>query len=312
MSVLIVGAGAAGGYLGSQLVAGARPVTFLVRQRTLGRLASDGLRTRQGSEVRIQQVDAVSAAGLDGRYDVIVVAVRTDAVESAIDDIRDVVGARTLIVPIMNGMRHLALLSTAFGQDRVLGAATRLVASLLSDGTVEVVAPGIEMEIGHLDGSGSKSLDRTVAELDVANIDVCARGDVVAAMWEKFAFIASTAVLTCLMGEEIGPIAGADGGIDLGHQVLAEVASVAAAEGFPLAEGVHAGLDTLLTDPSSTFGPSMYRDMSARRPIEVAVLGDLAERARRHRISTPLLDASMVEIAVHNRRVAAAVARAGS
>jgi hypothetical protein len=83
------------------------------------------------------------------------------------------------------------------------------------DGSIEVVTPGIDMQIGQLDGSRSLALDRAAAQLDVANIAVTIRSDVIAAMWEKFAFITSTAVLTCLVGHEIGPIAGADGGIDL-------------------------------------------------------------------------------------------------
>lgn len=122
-------------------------------------------------------------------------------------------------------------------------------------------------------------------------------------MWEKFAFITSTAVLTCLIGEEIGPIARAELGPTLGRRVLAEVASIAAADGYPLADTVHARLDSILTDPSSTFGPSMYRDMATNRPIEIAVLDDLAEHAVRHHVDSPLLDASLVAIDVHNRRL---------
>jgi 2-dehydropantoate 2-reductase len=211
----------------------------------------------------------------------------------------------TRIVPLMNGMRHVSLLTAAFGQDRVLGATTRLATSLLPDGTINVVAPGIEIQIGQLDGAGSAALDRVVAELSVHNIAVTVRRDIIAAMWEKFAFITSTAVLTCLVGEEIGTVVRADGGIALARNVLDEVASIAAADGSPLAEHVRAGLDAILSDPSA-FGPSMFRDMAAGRPVEITVLSELADRARVHQISTPLLDASLVVIDVHNRQVRAA------
>src|ERR1700745_4291952 len=107
MGILIVGAGAAGGYIGAQLVAAGRPVTFLVHPHTLARLASDGLRIRHGDRIRSCQVNAVTAADLHGTYDVVVVAVRTDAVESATSDISDAVGPQTRIVPVMNGLRHL-------------------------------------------------------------------------------------------------------------------------------------------------------------------------------------------------------------
>jgi len=304
MSILIVGAGAAGGYLGAQLVDAGRDVTFLVHPGARARLAS-GLRIRRGADVVTIPVNAVTAADVDTVYDV-VVAVRTDAVESAIRDVGAAVTAATRIVPLMNGMRHLSLLTAAFGQDRVLGAATRLATSLLPDGTINVVTPGIEIQIGQLDGAGSAALDRVVAELSVHNIAVTVRRDIIAAMWEKFAFITSTAVLTCLVGEEIGTVVRADGGIALARNVLDEVASIAAADGSLLAEHVRAGLDAILTDPSSAFGPSMFRDMAAGRPVEITVLSELADRARAHQISAPLLDASLVVIDVHNRRVRAA------
>jgi 2-dehydropantoate 2-reductase len=306
MSVLIVGAGAAGGYLGAQLLAAGRDVTFLVRPATFARLSAQGLRFRNAAGTQTTPVTAVTAEHLRDRYDVVVVAVRADAVESAIDDMRGAVGPQTRIVPIMNGMRHMELLTAAFGPDRALGAATRLVASQLPDHTINVIVPGIQMEIGQRDGAGLDALEHTAAELGVPNIDVTIRDDILAAMWEKFAFIASTAVLTCLVGEEIGPIAGARGGIELARGVLAEVAEVAAADGYPLAETARGAVDTVLTDPSSSFGPSMYRDMAAGRPIESTVLSDLTDRARGHRIGTPLADASIVRIDVHNRRLQAA------
>ena len=303
MSVLIVGAGAGGGYIGERLLAAGRDVTFLVRPQTFARLTSEGLRLRHGAQVHTTAVKAVTAAELDGTYDVVVVAVRTGAVESAIDDFRCAVGQDTTIVPIMNGMRHLTLLAAAFGPQRALGAATRLVASMSADGTIGVVVPGIDMQIGLVDGGRSSALDRTRTELDVPDISVTIRDDVVAAMWEKFAFITSTAVLTCLVGDEIGPTARADGGVDLARRVLAEVSSIAAAEGFPLADAARAILDGMLADRTSTFGPSMFRDMRAGRPIEITVFEDLADRARTHTLDTPILDASMVVIDVHNRRI---------
>jgi 2-dehydropantoate 2-reductase len=303
MTVLVVGAGAAGAYIGERLLAAGRDVTFLVHPHTLARLNSDGLRLRHGTEIQTISVKAVTAGDVNTTYDVVVAAVRTSAVKSAIDDFRSAVGQDTSIVPIMNGMRHLSLLTAAFGGERALGAATRLVASIATDGTIAVVVPGIDMQIGLVDGGTSDALDRTRAELDVPDISVTIRDDVVAAMWEKFAFITSTAALTCLVGDEIGPIARADGGIDLGRRVLAEVSSIAAAEGYPLTEAARTNLDAMLTDQSSAFGPSMFRDMRAGRPIEITVLEDLAARASTHQLDTLLLDASMVVIDVHNRRV---------
>lgn len=302
----MVGAGAAGGYLGAQLIDAGRAVTFLAHSSTRQRLASDGLRVRHGDETRTIVVDAVTAEDLAGPYDVVVIAVRTSGVAAAAEDIRAAVGTDTPIVPIMNGIRHLQTLTTAYGTSRVLGATTRLITSQLPDGTIDVVTPGVRMEIGALDGRHTGAVETAVAELRASTVEVSVRDDILDAMWEKFAFITSTAVLTCLVGDEIGPIARAEGGPDLARGVVGEVAAVAAAEGHALDPEFTAGLRRLVTDSASTFGPSMFRDMSAGRPVEITVLDDLADRARSHGVDAPLLQAALVRIGVHNRRLAPA------
>jgi 2-dehydropantoate 2-reductase len=301
MKTLIVGAGATGGYIGTRLVQAGRDVTFLARARTLDRLMSDGVRIRGADGESTTRVKAIGVADIDASYDVVLLTVRSDAVGSAIEDFRAAVGAGTKIVPVLNGMDHLSTLITAFGEAAVLGATAKLATSLLPDGTIIEVAPGVQMEIGSLDESGDPS--RVATEFAVDGISVSVVNDIALAMWEKFAFIASTAVLTCLAGDVIGAVARAAGGGTLARRVLDEVAAVAAAEGFSLGESAKSALAGVLTDPTSTFGPSMFRDFHAGRPVETSVFSDLAARARRHDIATPLLDASVVVIDVRaNRR----------
>lgn len=301
MSTLVVGAGATGGYVGVQLVTGGRDVTFLVHPRTRDRLDSAGLRVQGRDGIWTTLVNAVTVPELRGPYDVIILGVRSDVVGQAIDDVAGAVGPGTRIVPLMNGMAHVAVLTAAFGDDSVLGAAARLATSLLPDGTIEEVIPGVQLQIGTLDGAHPDTLDRVVAELGVPHVAVTIVPDVLMAMWEKFALITTTAVLTCLTGDVVGAVARTAGGLALARRVLTEVTSVAAAEGYPLAGPVLAGLASTLTDSASTFAPSMFRDLSAGRPVETTVLLDLAARARRHGIDTPLLDAALVVIDVHDR-----------
>lgn len=303
MSILVVGAGATGGYIGERLIAGEREVTFLVHPHTLSRLTSDGLRLRHGGELKTIGVQALTAIELDREFEVVVLAIRTDGVRSAINEFGPAVGDDTTIVPIMNGIGHTSLLAAEFGRQRALGAATRLAASASPDGTVVVVVPGIDMQVGLLDGGTSDALERTRSELDVPGLDISISDDIDAAMWEKFAFIASTATLTCLIGDEIGAIARVAGGVHVGLAVLSEVARIAAAEGHPLTEDTRARLAATLSDVTSTFGPSMFRDMRAGRPVEVAVLTELAALARANQIDTPLLDSAIVAIEVHNHRI---------
>jgi 2-dehydropantoate 2-reductase len=186
---------------------------------------------RSSAGITALPVRAVTASTLEGAYDVIVLAVRSDVVDSAIDDIRTVVAPHTRIVPLVNGVAHLSLLSAAFGEQVVLGAAVRLATSMLVDGTIDVVAPGIDLELGQLDGRTSATFNAVVREFRVDDVTVHVRPDMIAAMWEKFAFIAATAALTCLTGDVVGVVAGAAGGAALGRRIADEVSEIAAAEG---------------------------------------------------------------------------------
>ncbi|MET0474296.1 MAG: 2-dehydropantoate 2-reductase [Mycobacterium sp.] len=301
MKTLIVGAGATGGYIGVRLIQAGRDVTFLVHPKTLSRLRSHGVRIRGRDGESSCHVDAITRDDLDTPYDAVLVAVRSDAVASAIDDVRAGVAAGTKIVPLTNGVAHLEALVDAFGEDVVVGAAVKLATSLLPDGTIDEVAPGVQFQIGALDGRASPEINSLADEFAVDGISVALSDTIRATMWEKFAFIASTAVLTCLAGDVIGSIARAEGGITLARRVLDEVTGVAAAEGYPLGESAMAALTGVLTDPTSRFAPSMFRDHVAGRPVETSVFNDLAQRARRHGLATPLLDASIVAIEVRQQ-----------
>ncbi|WP_286274909.1 ketopantoate reductase family protein [Mycobacterium antarcticum] len=301
MKTLVVGAGATGGYLGVHLIRAGRDVTFLARPRTLSRLTADGVRIQGRDGLSTTPVNAIATADLDGPYDVVLLAVRSDAVESATDDFRAAVGVHTRIVPMTNGMAHLSTLAKAFGEDAVLGATAKLATSLLPDGTIDEVVPGAQLEIGSLDGSQSDDISSMAKEFAVDGISVRTTNTVRVAMWEKFAFITTTAVLTCLAGDVIGPIARASGGTTLAVRILDEVDSVATAEGYPLSRPAKEALHGLLTDPTSSFGPSMFRDLRAGRPVETSVFSDLTARARHHDIAIPLVDAATVVIDVRGR-----------
>ncbi|KAA0115260.1 ketopantoate reductase family protein [Mycolicibacterium sp. P9-22] len=301
MRIPIVGAGATGGYLADLLTAGGRDVTVLVRARTRNRLAASGLRIRELSgDVRTTAVRAVVADEIDSAFDVVIVAVRGDAVGTAVVDLAPAVGPLTHVLSLGNGMAQLQALRHAFGDNRVIGAAAEMATSLV-DGIVDVSMPGVRLKIGPLEAMGS-SLEAVSAELGVAGVEVTVVDDITSVMWAKFVFIASTAVLTCLTRGTVGDVASVDVEHALADAVLDEVLSVVEQEtdSLPSTEG----LRDMLKDPAWRFGPSMFRDLTAGRFVEVGVLTELAAGARRRARVTPLLDAAIVGVQLHNSRLA--------
>jgi 2-dehydropantoate 2-reductase len=116
-----VGAGATGGYFGGRLAAAGKDVTFLVRPGRAAQLADRGLRIKGPDGDVTVQPRVVTASAVGGEYDLVVLAVKSYALEQAMIDMAPAVGPRTIVVPLLNGMRHVDELVGAFGPERAWG-----------------------------------------------------------------------------------------------------------------------------------------------------------------------------------------------
>ncbi|SLM89221.1 ketopantoate reductase family protein [Brevibacterium yomogidense] len=296
MKILVVGAGATGGAFGARLIQAGRDVTFLVRERRAEVLRAEGLRFRDPEGERQYRVNAITA--VDGPYDLVVVAVKAPALPAIIEQIRPAVHAETVILPLLNGMRHIDQLADAY-PGRTIGGIVKIVGTIDDSGAVVQKTPMSAMTIGALDG---RELPASVQSVfDVPGVTLSVVDDVLTRMWEKWAFIASAGVVTCLFRGVVGDIIAA-GGEQLVLRAIAETESVAAAAGHPVGEESHAQGVELLTAAGSPFTSSLYRDLQHGDPQEAEhILGDLSARAASYGVPTPLLDAAVLQLRTHDR-----------
>ncbi|MBM9503484.1 ketopantoate reductase family protein [Actinacidiphila acididurans] len=307
--ILVVGAGATGGYFGARLAQAGRDVTFLVRPPRAELLREQGLRLTGPAEDEVLHPRVVTAGELAEPYDIVLISVKADALSAAADDMAPAVGPQTLVVPFLNGMAHLDLLGERFGP-AVLGGVVRVVTQLGADGAIVQLAPGADMVIGERGGGRSERVDAAGRVLKADGYDFTVSDDVVGAMWQKWVFIATAMAVTYLAGGTVGEAAAVVGGPEAATAILTEAASVARAAGHPVPGGVFAATDAVMTRPGSPFAPSMYRDLTAGRPAEVEhVLGDLVARAHDLSVPVPRLELAAVRGRVHNNRIAIAAAQ---
>src|SRR5215470_10606025 len=115
MRILVVGAGAIGGYFGGRLLQAGRDVTFLVRPRRAAELASTGLVIKSPhGDVTLKDPPAVQADKLTQKFDVVLLSCKAFDLEDAIKSFAPAVGANTSIIPVLNGMRQLDALDRTF------------------------------------------------------------------------------------------------------------------------------------------------------------------------------------------------------
>jgi 2-dehydropantoate 2-reductase len=302
MTILVVGAGATGGFFGERLSRAGREVTFLVRPYRAEALRARGLRVvGLGQEERVDP-KVVTADEIDHTYDVVLLTVKATGLAQALDDLAPAVGAHTRIVPFLNGMAHLDRLIGRFGAEAVFGGVVMVATQLNAAGDVVQLSPMASIETGPLKGPDER-LDEVAGQLGDAGFDFTVTDDILGAMWRKWVMIATLGALTCLLRAPVGDIVASRGGADAAREILAEAASVAASAGHPVPKPRLDAIAGMVTEPGSQLASSMYRDLNETAGTEVEqILGDLVDRAHRDGLATPMLDLATLHLRVYEHR----------
>jgi len=305
MRILIVGAGAVGGYFGGRLAQAGRDVTFLVRPARAKQLSRDGLRIVSPHGDAVLSPKVVSAEKIDTPYDLVFLSVKAYALEAAMNDFAAVVGPETMILPVLNGMRHIDLLAKRFGEHAVIGGVCLVAAETDDQGRVVQLADVQRLVYGERNGDSTPRLKTLDATLQGAGFDARLSPDIMQEMWEKWVQLASLGAITCLMRGTIGEIVAAPGGAKLSIDVLNESAAVGTACGYRPSEKMLSRHATAMTAPGSSLTSSMYRDLRKGAPVEADhILGDFIERGCVHGVATPLVKAALVNLRVYQDRLA--------
>ena len=301
MRTLFVGAGATGGYFGGRLAEAGRDVTFLVRPARAATLAERGLRIHAPAGESVIPVRTVTAETIDGPYELIVLAVKSYGLPAAIADLGPAVGPDTVIVPLLNGMRHIDALVEAFGPAHVYGGVCMIAGTLTDEGDVVQLTGLQRLAYGPLDGADPR-LPAVTAALSGGGFESEGTTTITQQMWEKWLFLASLGVVTTLMRGAVGEVLAAPGGPAFVDRVVSEAVAIVTAAGHPPRERALASLRDTLTSARKVPTSSMYRDMQSGSPVEAdAIVGDLVACAERFGVDAPLYGAAYTNLSVYSR-----------
>src|SRR6266702_1944581 len=303
MRILVVGAGAIGGYFGGRMLQASRDVTFLVRPKRASELESRGLVIKSpNGDATLKNPPTVQAEKLSEKFDVVLLSCKAFDIEDAIKSFAPAVGPKTSIIPLLNGMRHLDVLDQRFGAERVLGGLCAIAATLNEAREVVQLAPMQSLNFGERDGGMS---DRVRAIADVfgsGNFGAAASEHIMQDMWEKWVFLASLAASTCLMRTSVGNILSVAGGKDFLLGMLDECSAIASADGFAPGGPFFQRTRGLLTAEGSPLTASMFRDIRAGQPVEADhVVGDLVARADAAKIPVPKLRTAYTHLKAYEK-----------
>lgn len=301
MRILIVGAGAVGGYLGARWVEAGRDVTFLVKANRRAKLASSGLKVlRRGPALEIHPL-TVTADELDSTFDLVFIAVTGNALPSVLQDIRPAVGPATSIVTSLNGVRHFALLRHAFGDEAVLGSVVKCVTSLDPEGNILELSPSAQISIGTWSGASDDRLAALQKLLQIDSLSVQISSTIGEDINEKWLMMLVLGSANSLLGGDVGAINASREGAWVIQEMLKEGQRALDEVAMPPRQAAVDAFSKMLADRESHQTTSLYRNMVEGHAIEVdAIMGDLMIRVEDHR-AYPLLSASYARLLMYER-----------
>jgi len=304
MKILVLGAGAVGGFFGGRLADAGADVTFLVRPRRADQMAEHGLVVRSPFGDLRKDVPTVLSASDGGPYDLVLLTCKAYDLETALDTIAPAVERGAAVLPMLNGLAHLEALDARFGAKQVLGGLCFVAATLTPEGEIHQLGSMLNgIVFGERSGAVSERCEALKAAFGGAPVESRISTDIIRDMWSKWVQLSSLAGLTCLMRATVGDANQAAEGAAIALELLDECSAIANAHDALPGEKAIATMRTRLTDKSSTLSASMLRDIERGGPIEADhIIGDLVRRGHAKGIATPMLRVVLCHLQAYEAR----------
>lgn len=303
MKILILGAGAVGGYWGARLHQSGADVTFLLREKRAEKVRTEGLVVKSPKGDAVLPVKVVTRGSEGGPYDVVVLACKAYDLDSAIDSIAPAIGEETTIVPMLNGHAHFAALDEKFGASRVAGGLARISGMLGPNG--EILHSGASgVSFGERDGKPARAaLLALDAACKKAGIDGGINANIDQDLWDKWIMLATIAGMCASMRGTVGDIMETEEGAAIVLETLEESRQVAASAGHAPGDKALAAIKSMLTQKGSKAVASILGDMEKGGPAEgKQIVGDMLARARKADIAAPNLRFAYAHLQAYEAR----------
>ncbi|MBX9975402.1 ketopantoate reductase family protein [Cytobacillus firmus] len=301
MRILVVGAGAIGGYFGGRLLEKGEDVTFLVRKKRKQQLEKYGLLAESvHGDMTFSEPKTIQAGEQADAFDVILLSTKAYHLEGAIEDIRPYTGDSTLILPLLNGIAHMDELTAAFGETNVLGGLSFIETTLGENGKVIQTSPVHDFVFGERSGEKTERILKLQEAFSGTKANFRLSENIEQEMWHKYLFISTLSGVTSLFRSPIGPIRDQAFGLSSVKEVLKEASAIMRRLGAPLADGIEEAQVQKIKEMGYEMKSSLQRDMEKQQAIEADhFFGYLLKKAELLDLDAPVLGAIYANLKVY-------------
>lgn len=270
MRIAIFGTGGVGGYYGGRLAQTGADVTFIARGEHLRAIRKDGLRVYSiAGDFVVHPAQATDDAGTIGTVDVVIVALKTWQLPAAMPDCARLLGPRTLVLSLQNGVEAPRQLAAHVGDQHVLGGIAKIFSSIEAPGCIRHVGGAAVIEFGRLDNRLTEDVTRLRDLFIQAGVNVKIPADIDVALWEKFLYVVPLGGVGAVTRAPVGVVRSQSESRLMLEEAMREIWRVARARGVGLADDL-VGRGMKFVDghpPGAT--TSLQRDILAGRPSEL-------------------------------------------
>jgi 2-dehydropantoate 2-reductase len=302
MKILVVGAGAIGGYFGGRLAEKGEDVTFLVRENRKKQLTKTGLKIKSvNGDVELSP-RLLIAGETEEKFDVVLVSTKSYQLTAAMEDIRLHIKEDGIILPLLNGVSHMDELIEAFGEEKVIGGLCFIESTLNENGVIVQTSPIHQLVYGERTGEETTRIKRLKSIFEDTKADFILSEDINQDMWHKYVFITAMSGLTSLMESPIGPIRNLESGQRVILEFLNEISLIMKKIDAPIKDDIVDIQYKRINEMNESMKSSMQRDMEKSMPLEAEHLqGYLLGKAREHNLAVPILDTIYTKLALYEK-----------
>ena len=289
MRIGIMGSGGVGGYFGARLARGGADVHFVARGAHLHAMREDGLRIEGPEPMHVTRVSATDDPSEIGVVDLVLLCVKLWDTDDALERIRPMVGPRTAVLSLQNGVLKDGAVRAAFGDARTMGGVCYVAATIDRPGVIRQTGPMQRLVFGEHDGSRSARAEAFLAACRAGGVNGELSTDVRREIWQKFVFLAGLSGCTATIRRPIGPIRTNPRTRAFFLDVMREVVAVGRAHGVALPEDYAEVRLALADEVSPEMTASMHHDLERGNRLEVRWLaGAVVALGREKGVPTPL------------------------
>ena len=290
MRIAIMGAGGLGSYIGGRMAQVGHDVSFIARGDHLNVLKNIGLRVKsEYGDFVIEKVTATDNPEKIGEVEVIFFCVKSYDAIIATKMMKPMVSKETVIIPVLNGIDHLDILSEELGTEHVLGGMAMIVSHLSEAANIEQIGQIHFIEFGELRGGISDRCVDLEKEFLETSIKFKATDNIMQRMWLKLCMVSGFAGVFSVVRGNNAVVASSPEVMALLQEAIREAITVAQASGIDLSTEV---VDEILAVHKTTppqYKPSMLVDLENGKPLELdAIIGVISRLGKYHHVHTPI------------------------